>query len=116
MRRSNQIWRRRLCQACAAVFTTTEKAELEAVWAVKSKSGTLTSFSRDKLLISLYNSCKHRKNALLDAASLVDTVIKRLGTDMKSGVVDSQVIRQITQVTLNRFDKAASVHYQAFHS
>jgi hypothetical protein len=34
---------------------------------------------------------------------------------MANGAVSSRDIAQVAQVALNRFDKAASVHYQSFH-
>jgi len=38
------------------------------------------------------------------------------GVGSDGGVVEAQVIKRIVQVALNRFDTAASVHYQAFHA
>ena len=76
----------------------------------------MVPFSRDKLLLSIYKSCSHRSNALGDAAALTDTVIKRILKSAKDGPLDSRFIKQTVQVALNRFDKVASVHYQAFHS
>ena len=114
-KRHNQIWRRRQCFACGAVFTTSEAAKYEAAWTVHRPGGHLEPFSRDKLLLSLYASCKHRKTALNDASALVDTVIKKLSDQVRAGRVDAQAIAQTAQVALNRFDKAASVHYQAYH-
>jgi len=115
-KRANRVWRRRKCNTCSAIYTTEETALYSAAWAIKSRSGKLIPFSRDKLLLSLYKSCEHRKNALEDASGLTDTVIKQLMTHAKSSDLDIKLIQQITQVALNRFDKAASVHYQAFHS
>jgi len=113
--RSNQVWRRRQCLACSAVFTTAEMPRYGAAWAVRGKTGRLQPFSRDKLFLSLYEACRHRPTALEDAGALTDTVIKNLSGQLADGVSDSQVIEQIAHVALNRFDKVASVHYQAFH-
>ena len=113
-KRLNQVWRRRKCKQCGAIFSTEESASYDGVWAVKSSSGTLQPFSRDKLLLSLYMSCKHRKNALRDAGALTDTVIKKL-LGSHSGAIDKKLIVSTCQVALNRFDKSASTHYAAFH-
>jgi transcriptional regulator NrdR family protein len=113
--RSNQVWRRRQCRKCNAVFTTTETAQYGGAWAVRGKSGHLSPFSRDKLFLSLYKSCGHRKTALNDAGALADTVIKKLAGLVSGGKIESKAITQVVQVALNRFDKAASSHYQAFH-
>ena len=114
-KRLNQVWRRRLCKKCGAVFTTEESADYGGSWAVQGRSGTLSPFSRDKLLLSLHRSLQHRKNAVQDASALADTVIKKLSSLVTGGRLESQQITHAVQVALNRFDKAASVHYAAFH-
>jgi transcriptional regulator NrdR family protein len=114
-KRLNQVWRRRHCKSCGAVFTTEELASYGGSWAVQSHSGGLSPFSRDKLLLSLHRSLQHRKNALNDASALADTVIKKLSALVNGGQIESQQIVHAVQVALNRFDKAASVHYAAFH-
>ena len=113
--RNNQVWRRRQCKQCKAVFTTEETPQYNSEWVIKTKNGALRPFSRDKLQSSIYISCKHRNTALEDASGLTDTIIKKLSQDIQNGVLEMQTINQVTQVALNRFDKAASVHYQAFH-
>ena len=97
------------------MFTTEESINYSGSWRVKYPNGSLQPFVRDKLLLSLHRSCQHRKTALADAQGLTDTVIKKILTQTEDGIVNSQLIIQITQVALNRFDKAASVHYAAFH-
>jgi transcriptional repressor NrdR len=114
--RSNQVWRRRQCLECQAIFTTEETVDYGSAWTVRGASGAYQPFLPDKLLLSLYRSCQHRKTALSDAAGLQETVIKKLRAEVANGLLDSQTIRRTTQVALNRFDTAASTHYQAFHS
>lgn len=114
-KRANQVWRRRKCQRCASIFTSEETAAYGASWAVRVSSGGLTPFSRDKLFLSLHRSLQHRKTALADASGVADTVIKRLSGVVTEGVIESQAIIHAAQVALNRFDKAASVSYGAFH-
>jgi transcriptional repressor NrdR len=114
-KRSNQVWRRRQCVKCQAVFTTSETAQYEAAWAVKGKTGSPKPFSQDKLFLSLHKSCGHRKTALSDAKGLTETIINKLPVHIVDGTVSSHDIVQVAQVALNRFDKAASTHYQAFH-
>jgi transcriptional repressor NrdR len=114
-KRNNQIWRRRECQRCHTVFTTEEIVRLPLSWRVKTSSGGLEPFSRDKLFVSLHKSLQHRKTALEDADGLADTVIRKLTDIKQSRAIDKQQIIQLVQVTLTRFDKAAAVHYQAHH-
>jgi transcriptional repressor NrdR len=115
-RRSNQVWRRRHCTRCGALFTTEERADYEAAWAVRSPQGRLEPFSRDKLLVSLYRSLRHRPAALRDAGALADTIINKLRAQAADGVLESRIITGTARVALNRFDHAASVAYQAFHA
>lgn len=110
----NQIWRRRRCTE-GHVFTTQERADYGAVWRVKGRNGKLVPFSRDKLFLSLLESCKHRSTALADAGALADTVTSSLAAVSTSGLIPVSEIISRAQVALNRFDTAASVHYQAFH-
>lgn len=113
-KRENQVWRRRRCGSCHAVFSTEEAPRLAQAWRVRS-TGHLEPFSRDKLFLSLYRSCEHRRTALGDAKGLTETVISRLAAYVRDGTVRNSDITGVTQVALNRFDKAASVHYAARH-
>jgi transcriptional regulator NrdR family protein len=114
-KRINQVWRRRQCSTCNAIFTTEELANYALSWMVKDKNSQLNPFNRYKLFVSLNRSCSHRTNAINDASGLCLTVISRLQDQNNSGLIDSQFIKQTCQVTLNRFDKVASLHYQALH-
>lgn len=112
--KNNHIWRRRRCKSCGATFSTQEAAQYELAWQVRSGKA-LEPFSERKLFMSLYKSCEHRKTALGDAQGLTDTVIRKLQDIGVNGALDARDIARIIQVALNRFDKAASIHYQAFH-
>ena len=113
-KRSNQIWRRRQCLACKAVFTSQEIVEYSSAWSVRTNKA-LEAFSRDKLFLSLLESCGHRQTAMSDAGELTQTAINKLGPYMQSGPVAKGVIVQVSQVVLNRFDKVASIYYSARH-
>ena len=78
--------------------------------------GNLEPFSRDKLFLSLYKACEHRKSALTDAGAVTETVINKLRMHVTHGAVTSRTITTVAQVALNRFDEAASVSYQAFYA
>ena len=114
-KRSNQVWRRRKCLTCGNVFTTEETINYDGTWMVRSKNGHLQPFSRDKLFLSLYHSCRHRQTAETDASGLTETVIKKLLARSSDGVIDSQMIVSTAQVVLSRFDRAAAVQYNAYH-
>jgi transcriptional regulator NrdR family protein len=115
-KRNNNIWRRRVCLRCKSIFSTHESADYSSIWRVRAVTGVLEPFSRDKLLLSLFVSLQHRKTALTDAAGLAETAISKLQEHATDAVISYKDIIQVSQVALNRFDKAASTHYQAFHS
>lgn len=112
-KRHNKVWRRRACTACNAVFTTTETSELGSSWIFVS-NGNREPFSRERLLISLYESLKHRKNAAADSIELTETVIARLRTLVRQGEIDTLSVKEAAYVCLTRFDKTAGTLYMAF--
>jgi len=115
-RRSNQIWRRRKCLNCKSVFTSQEAVDLPKSLSFRTSQNALQPFSRDILFISIFEACKHRKHAIVDASGLTDTVLGRLRPYMTDAVIDSAQVIKTTLAVLKRFDKAASVFYAAYHS
>jgi transcriptional repressor NrdR len=113
-KKANQVWRRRRCVECSAVFSTLEAPDTTQALRVMKSTG-LEPFSRDNLLLSIYDSLKHRKTAMSDATALTSTVIIQLFPLIKQAVVDREEIVQVTSEVLRRFDKVAATHYRAFH-
>ena len=114
--RSKTIWRRRQCLKCSAVFTTIETADLGSSWTVRYPSGVIMTFQPDKLLLSIYESLRHRPSAISDARQLSTTITSRLYSITKNGIIDSQELKDVILVSLSRFDKVAGVQYRAFHT
>ncbi len=114
-RRTNQVWRRRKCLACKSVFTSTEAADLSLSLSFRTSQNTLQPFSRDILFISLYDSLRHRKSATSDASALNQTILSKLLPKAKGAVINREAVVQLTHDVLKHFDKAAAVHYRAFH-
>lgn len=115
-KRQNQIWRRRQCLSCGAVFSTTEAVTYGNALAVQNGTSHITPFSRDLLFLSIYESCRHRTQAAADAAALTDTVIAKLHRLQESpGSLDRDTIVLAASETLKAFDAVACVHYLAFH-
>ena len=114
-KRANTVWRRRQCTVCAAVFTTTEAIDLASAIMIATAKG-LEPFDKDKLLISVYESCKHRQNALNDASALTQTIIGDIIklTDV-SGKIERDAIITLAQQVLERFDPVCSTVYTAYH-
>lgn len=113
-KRKTQVWRRRTCTACQAVFTTHEQPELEKSLIIND-NGELIPFSNDKLFVSIYDSCKHRKKASEDARALANTVIEKVLASGNSAELLKADLIETVQKTLKAFDTAAYVQYSAFH-
>ena len=112
--RVNKIWRRRSCRTCLGVFTTIENIETGYTHLVKKTSGHLEPFLRDKIFISIYDSCKHRKSAVEDSTALTDTVISSILQQSQNGIISTSLLRQTVLSVLQKFDSAASVFYQSY--
>lgn len=114
-KRLNQVWRRRQCISCGNTFTTHEAVDLSTSIAVQYSPRKLTSFDKDTLLISIYESCKHRQTAVGDAAALAQTVVAHLRVQLKDGAIARNTIIETTIAVLDRFDKTAATVYKAYH-
>jgi len=114
-KRLNQTWRRRKCVDCHAVFSTHEGASYEDSWRVQTSDDKLRPFLRNKLFLSLHKSCEHRGKSVEDATSLTNTVIALLGHQADAGLIEASSIALTAHEVLQNFDKAAAVHYLAFH-
>lgn len=110
----NSTWRRHKCSKCGQVFTTNESPQFDTLWVVKRPNGRISAFNRNKLLLSLYHSLKHRKNALDEASALTSTVLSQI-KPVKQSVIELQKIRKVAYDTLKRFDNVAAVHYKAYY-
>lgn len=115
-RRNNSIWRRRQCERCRAIFTSQEHADLGlALRVTRSGSSELAPFSRERLFVHVYESCKHRPSALGDASALTQTIINRLLQTSEHGIIArDDIVRQAHSVLTN-FDKAAATFYMVYH-
>lgn len=116
-KKSNRVWRRRACQNCHSIFTTIESLDgQQAIMVTRSSSKPLEPFSRDKLFVSILNSCNHRKSAINDATALTDTVMNYLlQRKLRHGTIAKAEIIQTALATLKRFDRAAASYYQAYY-
>jgi transcriptional repressor NrdR len=114
-KKSNQVWRRRKCQACQGLFTSIEAANLPSSLLFKRDEEHLGPFQRDILLISIYESCRHRKQAVEAATALTDTVLGKLRHKVKDASLKRQDVIKVTADVLKHYDKAAYTSYLAYH-
>lgn len=113
-KRNNQIWRRRLCLNCGALFTSHESFELESALSV-GVNGQLKPFNPDLLHKELVSCLKDRQDAPVAARELVSTVVAKLLKLPQKPVFSPKVISEATSEALKRFDKPAYLRYLADH-
>lgn len=112
--RNNQIWRRRQCLACEAVFTTHEAIELESALSVE-RDGRPEPFLSDLLLDELILALKHRDDAYTASREVLGTIVKRLLALPQKPVFSTADITKVTTEVLKRFDRRAYLRYSADH-
>jgi transcriptional repressor NrdR len=110
-----QVWRRRHCTSCGALFTTNEAVDLSTSLVVRRDNGPVTPFSRDKLFVSILRATGHRNEPIQDAGALTATITAKLLHSTTTAVISPADIVKTTLEALNRFDKAAAVQYGAYH-
>ena len=114
-KRLRQVWRRRTCKHCNALFTTLEAADLSDSHVVYDKKGKPQKFSRDTLFMSIVSSLGHRTTAIADANALCGTIIAKLLQDSASGTLQRSQIISCTHAVLQNFDSVAATYYSAYY-
>ncbi len=110
-----QVWRRRHCTSCGALFTTNEAVDLSTSLVVRHANGPVRPFSRDKLFVSVLRAVGHRSEPIQDAGALTATITAKLLHSTATAAIAPADIIKTTLTALNHFDKAAAVQYQAYH-
>jgi transcriptional repressor NrdR len=111
----NQIWRRRKCEECGAVFSTEEAPQLSGSFVLRASDGSLQPFSRDKLYLSIYESCKHRPSATQDATAITTTILGKLTAFSATGEILHKELVDLANAVLANFDSTASSVYKGLH-
>lgn len=113
-KRNNAVWRRRVCLQCAQLFTTLEQADLASSIRIVS-ANELLPFSRDKLLLDVYDACKHRPKAIDDAQALVRTILADIMAALgEDGTISLAAFHGCVLTVLGHFDAAAATIYRAY--
>jgi len=113
--KTNQVWRRRHCLDCDGLFTSIEVADLASSILYKKDKRHVEPFERDKLFISIYESCKHRKDAPRAATALTTTVLSKLLAQIETASLSREKVIDVSSIVLKHFDKAAATQYLAYH-
>lgn len=114
-KRLNQVWRRRACTQCGAIFTTNETADLATSLVVQAGGGSVQPFHRDQLFVSILRAVGHRQAPVNDAGALTATITAKLLHGTKTAAITRQNIITVVLQTLKHFDSAAAVQYAAYH-
>ena len=113
-KRNNQVWRRRKCAVCKAVFTTHEAVDLPSALLVQSGTST-KPFLPDLLFTEVLLALQDRTNCYVDAREVTNTVIKQLLKLPESPLFTPQQISQAASKVLGRLDKRAQLRFVAEH-
>ena len=113
-KRSNQVWRRRKCQACGAIFTTHESIDLSTALMVEV-SGRHTPFERHLILMDLLLALQDREDRYSAADEATGTVITRVLALPSKPVFKPSEISAICADVLKKLDKRAWLRYLADH-
>lgn len=112
-KRNNQVWRRRKCGACGAIFTSHEAIDLSSALVVDS--GRPTPFISDMLFTEILLALQDRKDCYLAAREVTATVTKELLKLPDKPRIDPKQISQAAAKVLKRLDKRAYLRYLAEH-
>lgn len=115
-KQSAQVWRRRACTSCGAVFTSTESVDYPKTLALEMTNGSVRPFKREKLFLSIHKSCEHRRSAVDDATALTDTVIAKIVRTGTQSAIPAQQLAKLVHETLANFDTASAVQFAAYHA
>ncbi|HVO86377.1 MAG TPA: hypothetical protein VMT23_01430 [Candidatus Binatia bacterium] len=105
-KRNNQVWRRRRCQECSALFTTHEAADLTGVIRVRS-NGTLRPYDNNILFTEVLLSLQDRKKCYEEAREITNTVTQKLLLAPDFPLVDTSYISRTAGKVLKSFSKRA---------
>lgn len=114
-KQNNHIWRRRKCLKCGSLFTTNERPDLGSTFTVEKAPGRVEPFSRDKLFVSILESCRHRTRAISDATGLTQVVINQVLGQQKNGLIKIEDVTRLAHQAVERFDPTAGTVYAAYH-
>jgi len=114
-KRLKQVWRRRKCFNCNNIFTTIEHINFSGSLIIENSSGKIEHFVKEKLLLSIYDSLGHRKDALGDSLAITDTIMSKVLNSLKTPLINRYDLINISASVLSRFDKSAAVHYKAYY-
>ena len=113
-KRNNQVWRRRQCLKCGAVFTSHEVMDFSSALLVDA-SGSAKPFLADLLYTEVLLALQDRKDCYSAAREVTNTVIRQLLKLPEKPLFSPKQITLATSKVLKRFDGRAYLRYAAEH-
>ena len=113
-KRSNQVWRRRRCLSCKAVFTSHEAIDYSSALLVSRPKGT-EPFIEDLLYNDILKALKGRRDRLSAAREVTSTVIKALLKQPEKPLYEPQKISRLAGGVLSRLDRQAYLRFVSEH-
>ena len=108
-----EVRRRRMCSACRARFTTSERIQNHALYVVK-KDGRREAYDREKLATGIRKACEKRPLPMGSVERLITTVEERLHglgrAEIPSSVVGDLVMEELEKVDHIAYIRFASVY------
>lgn len=114
-KRNNQIWRRRKCSRCLAVFTSHEAIDTSTALLVQTGNSPPGPFMIDKLFTEILLALQDRQNCYTEARELTATVLRDLLKVRGKPIFTPKDISKTTAQALKRFDRRAYLRYQLEH-
>jgi len=114
---NSQIWRRRQCIKCNAVFSTYERINLSYL-IVQKKSGTHQKYSRAKLYAGIYHSMLDKKNADRGTLSVlsenITNEIEQKILKLRKKVITTNEVKKIVCIVLSYKSPDSLLRYIAY--
>jgi len=113
-KRNNQVWRRRKCERCLALFTSHEAMDLSSSLSVLS-GGSPKPFMLDMLFTDLLLALQDRPDCYLASREATSTAVRQLLKLPDVPVITPKEISTAAAKVLKRLDRRAYLRYVAEH-
>jgi transcriptional repressor NrdR len=113
-KRNNQVWRRRQCKKCKAVFTTHEAVDLSSTLLVQV-NGSPKPFVSDILFTEILLAMQDRKDCYLAAREATATIVSKLLKLPGKPLFSTTQISLISADVLKKLDKRSYERFSIEH-
>ena len=104
------VWRRRRCQGCRAIFSTSERVLPESIVVLKATDGSLSPLRRSDIYVSCFKALEGLEDASEKAERLSQTVLDKLFKGGQS-VVEQSLLEKTIFETLRAGETLAGQSY-----